>query len=398
MNVEVKPDIRDVIKESAKLRSRATRRLSHNHKLTPQTAEEMKCASIEAARFHSKAIAPRFNEIADMPISEIEAATEADSVGTLAGTLVLQHSLPLFRYNFPVLASLYSDFSATPGVYNQTEDTRIIVAPAVQTYDATVGADGRPKGWQTVNAAQSTDVPVKLDAYVGVPIVFGQGTISSTIRRLFDEQGPAAIYAMAKYFVNKATALMTPANFNAYAVATNDGKVPDAYASYICAVKDFSMDAIDDLEAIFDANEVPATDRVTLLNAKYYGRLRKDPRLGLFFAAMQKPDMVTEGNLPALNGFMPIRAPWLPSANNLVGFAGHKAAIVLKQRLPTDFSQALNVMVPGSVTTVTDPDSGLSLLLVQYVNLTGGYSEWRVEALLGAAVGDKRGGLCITSN
>ncbi|MCX6922563.1 MAG: hypothetical protein NT154_05010, partial [Verrucomicrobia bacterium] len=132
------------------------------------------------------------------------------------------------------------------------------------------------------------------------------------------------------------------------------------------------------------------------LNAKYHGQLRSDPRLGLFFAAMQKPDMITKGLLPQLNGFLPYRAPWLPTTGTLVGFAFHKAAILLKQRLPTDFTTALNVMVPGSVTPIVDPETGLSVLLVQYVSLQGGFAEWRVETLLWATVGDKRGGLCIT--
>ena len=207
----------------------------------------------------------------------------------------------------------------------------------------------------------------------------------------------AAIYAIAKYYVAKMTALLTPANYNGYAVV-NGTKVPDSYVSYAVAQKQFSMDAIDDLEAILDNNEVPASDRGILLSAKYYGQLRRDPRLGLFFAATREPRIVEEGTLPArLDGFEPFRAPWLPTTNNLVGFAFHKAAIILKQRLPSDFTTALNVMIPGRVTTIVDPDSGLSCLLVQYLNLTRNFAEWRLESLLGVAVGDKRGGLCITS-
>ena len=84
-----------------------------------------------------------------------------------------------------------------------------------------------------------------------MPIVFSAQTLASTMRRLFDEQGPAAVYAMAKYFVDKLTALITPANFNGYAIVTSDGKMPDAYPVYSASLKQFSMDAIDDIEAIF---------------------------------------------------------------------------------------------------------------------------------------------------
>ena len=71
--------------------------------------------------------------------------------------------------------------------------------------------------------------------------------------------------------------------------------------------------------------------------------------------------------------------------------------MVIKQRLPTDFTTALNVMIPGS----GDHHRGSRIrphhALVQYVNLQSGYAAWRVESLLGAGVGDKRGGLCVTS-
>ena len=394
---EVVSDTKGALRGYAERISRAASRIVPGARLSLATVEEKKGAAVEAARFYDEELAPHFNHFSNMPLREIAAATDADSIGTLAGALVMQRSLPLFKYEYPVLTEFYSDFSAEPGLFNQTEYTHIIVAPAVQSYDPTTGEDGRPKGWQTVRPAQVIDVPIKLDEHIGVPIVFGQDTLSSTLRRLFDEQGPAAVAAMADYYVAKMTALITPANFNAYAVVTGDGKVPDAYPTYPVAFKNFSMDAVDDLEAIFDSNKVPTADRGLLLNGKYHGALRKDPRLALFFAAMQKPDLITEGKLPRLNGFFPLRAPWLPTANNLVGFGHHKAAIVLKQRLPGDFTKALNVMVPGSVTPIVDTESGLSSLLVQYVNLQGGYAEWRSETMLGAGVGDKRGGLCLTN-
>ncbi len=397
--IEVKASLRDTINEYAKMLARSTAKMGAGRaRLDSQTAEQTKAAAIEAANFYQEELSPNHSRLVDMPLVEIRAAADnVDiNVGTLSGTMVLQQSLPQFRYEFPELAALHSDFSAEPGLFNQIEQTRIVVTPAVEEYDGTPDGTGRPKGWATVTPAQSVDVPITLDKYIGVPIVFSQATLGGTLRRLFEEQAPAAIYAIGKYFVNKVSALLTPQNFNAYAVATADGKVPEAYATYASALKDFSMDAIDDLEAIFDANEVPPRGRAVLLNAKFHGRLRKDPRLGLFFAAIQKPEMVTEGKLPNLNGFVPVRAPWLPAANNLTGFALHKAGIVLKQRLPADWSKVLDVMIPGSVTTLVDPQTGLSCLLVQYVNLQANYAEWRLETLVGAGLGDKRGGLCIT--
>jgi hypothetical protein len=119
-----------------------------------------------------------------------------------------------------------------------------------------------------------------------------------------------------------------------------------------------------------------------------------------FFAGQRSPEIVTASRLPRLAGFEPIEAPNLGAPGvtpNLVGMALHKAAVVAKTRLSNDYTQALPGSSYGSVTTITDPDVGISVVLVQYVNHTGGYAEWRIQVMLGAAVGDNRGGLCITS-
>ena len=391
------------LRRYAEILARNTVKLGVARRLDKSTIEEKRLVAVEAANFYKSELDPHFDEFSQMPMSEIEAADNTDAnLGTLSGTLVLQRSLPLFKYKFPVLSALYLDFSATPGVFNQVEDTRVIVAPAVQTYDNTLDTTGRPKGWITVVAAQTKDVPIKLDTYIGIPIVFSQTQLASTIRRLFDEQGPAAIYSMAKCFTLKAINLATPANFNAYAAVTPPDalgivKVPEAYPTYAVAKKNFNVGSMDEIGAIMDQNEVPDMDRGVLLNSAYCAQERQDPRLSLFYAALADREILTKGRLPELNGFAPYKASYLPPAGNVTGFAFHKAALVLKQRLPTDWTQALNVMIPGSVTTIVDPESGLSCLLVQYVSMQGGFAEWRLETFLGAGLGDTRGGLCITS-
>ncbi len=390
----------------------------------------------------------------------IKAADVTDAqVGLLAGTLVLQRALPLLQYEYPLLSSITQDFSDAPGLYGQTETTRIILKPAVQTYDASTDSAGRPKGWVTVSPAQSVDISITLDEHVGIPIVFGVQTLAKTLRNLFSETAPMALYALGQYAVNKLTALMTAANFNAYKQITDagcvtatgstaitlattagvykgqeisgagipsntyiasvtdgthavmtqaatatatvtatlgGGRVPNLYPTYIKALADFNMSCLGDIKAAFDVNEVPMQERFALLNASYHQKLTQDPTFNTFWAAMHKPDVITEGRLPKLQGIFPQEAPWFPTTSNRVGYAGQKASLCLKTRLPQDFTQAVGAMVPGSVTTVTAP-GGISVLLVQYVSLQGNYSEWRPEVMLGAAVGDRRGGLVITS-
>jgi hypothetical protein len=235
-----------------------------------------------------------------------------------------------------------------------------------------------------------------LDEHVGVPIVFDANTLASTIRRLFDEQAPAMAYALAAYFVAKLYAKITAANYNAYAVV-NGAKVPVAYATYVKAVGDFARSAAVDLNAIFNPNEVPLHDRALLLNSAYYGAMGKDPSLVTFWAAQRSPEIITEGELPKMSKFVPIEAPDFPTSNNRVGFAFQKNALIAISRLPNDYSKILPGASYGNVTQITDPETGMSVLLVEYVNHTGGYAEMRMETMIGAGVGDNRAGLVITS-
>lgn len=344
------------------------------------------------------------------------AADNTDAnLGTLSGTLVLQRTLPFFAFAYPELLALYTDFGDTPGLLNQTEQTRIVTQAPVQKYNTALDASGRPKGWDTVVAAVTTDVPITLTDYVAVPIVFSNALLASTTRRVFDEQSVLAIKALAGYFTNMLTNLATAANYNAYAVGS--ATVPTLYPTYAQGINNFSVNDLNLIGAAFTQNKVPTDMRGILLNPQYYSKLRNDPLLYYMYMGSAGTQADAKGNvsqflsersLPKLAGFAPYEAAYMPTGTpvvtppavttpNVVGFAFQKAGAILKARLPTDFTQALNTMVPGSVTTVTDPDTKISIMLVQYVNLTQNYAEWRPEVMLGAAVGDKRAGLVLTS-
>jgi hypothetical protein len=348
-----------------------------------------KCVGLEAAAM-------------DRPnLRALEAGDYTDpnnQLGILNGTLVMQRALPLYAFEYPELGAMFTDFSAEPGVFEQASTTHIVSVPAVQKYNGTLDANGRPIGFVTASPAKTLDVPIVLSDYIAVPIVIGQATIGATQRDLFAEQAPAGIRAIAGYYTKMMMALLTPQNFNAYLNVTTDNPqtVPVAYATYPVSLSDWSMTNLDKLSAIFTTCAVPRRERGILMNPMFYGKLRSDPRLEFFFAAAKGDPQLTEQTLPqGLSGFFPYEAPYLPL--NLPFFAFHKAAIVLKSRLPSDFTTALKLdanQVPGSITTVTDPTTKLSVSLVQRVDLIGNYSEWRPEVLLGAGLGDVLGGLC----
>ena len=402
--------------------------------------------AIEAGNWYNKHLKPHVKEWENIPAWQLHKmvlqgswATQSDysaalragdytsgTLGTLSGTLVLQRCLPNFAYDYPELLALYTDFSDTPGLYNQTETTRIVVQATVQTYNAAL-TNGYPSGF-SANAdgtGTTVDAPITLTDYIGVPIVIGNNVLASTTRRLFDEQAYLAIKGIAGYFTGMMTNLITSQNFNAYAAATTNfasggvtygGAVPNPYATYPVSSGTFALSDIDRIGAAFSSLKIPKADRGVLLNPTFYAKLRADPRFYFLYAASSKniatpSDYLSEPLLPRVSGFAPYEAAYLPTGTpsqvttnlanpvvttaNVAGFAFHKASIMLKSRLPQDFTKAVDAMIPGSVTTITDPDTKISIMLVQYVDLIKNFATWRPEIILGAAVGDFRGGLVL---
>ena len=432
--------------------------------LSAATAEEKALLAHEAGRMFTTEIKGKFDPLGMSLNDAIKAADYSDAagnVGLLSGTLVLLSALPVLKYSYPVLSAITTDYASTPGMYGQTETTRIVLSPAVQSYNTAADSAGRPTGWDTASPALTTDVSITLNNYKGVPIVFGITTLAATLRDLFGEQSVMAINALGGDMVNALTALMTSANFNAYAgltaasgattsgstaisaastanmypgmkitgtgipantliasvtdgtnavltkkaTATNTGltftlqssdQIPTAYATYAVAQASFSTADLGNIKAIFDPNKVPEQGRTILLNSLFYNQLTRD-QIFHFYAAMKQPEIITAGQLPPINGFVPMNAPYFPSANYGFGFAMHNAALAIKSRLPQGLPQNLSAQPPGQISTITDPDTGLSFNLVQYWNLQGGYYEWRPELMYGVALGDRRCGLLLTS-
>jgi hypothetical protein len=399
----------------------------------------------------------------DLAGAIMAADLSSDDLGVLTGALAMQATLPALLRSNPMLGSITNDFSSEPGLYGRTDNTRIVLRPAVQNYDATLNTDGRPKGWTTASPARTVDVPVTLDKYFAVPIVFGVTTLAGTARQLFQEQAPQAIQAMGSKLVDDLLALVTAANFNAYrgttlaagavtsgsktvtvtstaaafvgaeisgtgiptgaiisavvdsttltlskaGTATNtgltltisgQGVTPTAYTTYARALADFSVQDLDLLAAAFDNNNVPIGDRFALLRPSYYRKLGSDSQVNALMQGTGDASYLTERRLPKISNFELLSAPYLPTGSNREGFVGHKASLVLKTRLPQDLSNALpGTSLPGSIATITDPGTGLSMALVSYYNMQGGFAEWRPELMAGVAVGDRRAGLVVTN-
>ena len=312
------------------------------------------------------------------PIREISAATTSDAnTGSLARDLVAQRFLELLKFNFPMLSRVASDFSAEQANYGQTLITRTVDVPNVLTYDADTG-------WASASSAVTHDVPVTMDKHKGVEIRFNQNIIGGTVRRLFDEFAPSASYALAKDIVDSIYGLITAGNF------TNTATAADAAS--------FGRDTVIDMGSQLTLRGVPQgpMNRTLLLNTTYFGALAKDHAI-VTLSAYQRPEILEQGTLPDVHGFSVVDSPNLPTTGGLAGFGFSKSALILVTRLPGDYTEALPGASFGNVSTVTDPDLGISIRQVQYVNHQLGTANCRFALMYGVAKGQNNAGQRLTA-
>lgn len=359
-------------------------RKGRTHKDKSESAKEF--AAIYAAELQGWEIyGSNAHRHSQFPMAKLEDAiqsadvTDAD-LGTLSGTLVTQRTLELLKFTFPSLTMFTTDFSDEAARFNQTIMTRTVEVPNVVVYNTSTG-------WSDSDA-DTADVPVVIDHHEGVQIAFNENIMASTVRRLFDEFAPAAAYALAKRVMDTVYANITDANFPNNSVITTTA---------------FNRASVVDIGVALDLQGVPSGIgmRTMILYPTVFGNLEKDTVL-MQLAAFQKPTLITN---PAPDGvalvipvesFQTVKAPNLPTNNaNLTGFAGSKSALCIATRVPNDYTSALPGASYGNVQVVTDPDIGLSVQLVQYVNHDLGKATSRLALMWGSAAGQSDAGRLI---
>ncbi len=370
----------------------AMAKINSNSKRSRKPDDKLACSREFASIYATEFKGSNKDRLLAFPMDKMEDAimaagdvTDSD-LGTLAGTLVTQRTLELLKFTFPSLAMFTTDFTAEQATFGQTIMTRTVDIPDVQTYSTSAG-------W-TSSSATTQDVPIVIDHHEGVPITFNEQIMASTVRRLFDEQAPAQAYALAKSMVDALYANLTDANF---AGGNN----------IISTLGAFSRSTVIDAGIALDLAGVPSGlgQRTMLLWPTFFGALEKDQAI-ITLAAFQKPEIITNPTgqsgvslvLP-VESFNVVKAPNLPTNDsNLVGFAGSKSALCIATRMPNDYTKFAPGVSYGNVQTVTDPDLGISVMLVQYVDHTLATGNQRISLMYGTAAGQTDAGVLIKSH
>jgi hypothetical protein len=299
----------------------------------------------------------------------------SNSLGTLSGELITQRSLSLLKRTYPALSAFSTDFTGDNAAFDQTIRSRLRSIPSVTDYDTSRG------GYQT-SSATATDVPVVINGHKAVQISFNAGELARTDRDLFGEQAEGAHAAIAADLFDALLAVITPANFaNESAIALNN----------------FSRASMSTISKALTARHVARAGRAGLLNLDYYEKLGQDSNI-VTLAAYQKPEVITEGELPRIAKIQPFEVEDFPTDDNLVGFAGSPDSLVLATRVPSDYTKVMPGANGGGVVQyIQNPDLGFTVMLVQYVDHGAGAAFWRLAYMRGAAVGNGNCGQRIVS-
>lgn len=383
----------------------------------------------------------------------VKAATFTDpnsQVGSMAGDLIIMRNLGYLVYKLPWLKKLTTDMTGEPVRFGQSILTRYITPPAVLTWVPGVGftnaADSgfgaqqvSDSGTGTTQSAgvtlrsggggnyeldatnnfgipvkstpSTTDKSVTLNMFKATEIEFPVSMLAGTVRNLLGEQLGAQTYSLAEEINKYVLAVL-------FAATWGTGGVSGLTYTYTKALANWSLAGLIGLKNKLTIAKIPDVGRFALLHSFYHDKLLEDSNLlnAKAILALINKDMASfeSGELPEIFGIKPLESQ-LASATSagalttwvddttlgttaIVGFAGNMSSGLFVSRPPQDYTTALTSLgIPqtASIRLMTEPDSGLTVMVFSYADNGKMSINQRVCLMWGAAQGDPRQGILI---
>lgn len=299
---------------------------------------------------------------------------------TLSTAQILDLVMDAFKVRLPFLVTAFAtDFSDEKAKLGQTVTARIAGLPTVQDYDATTG--------YKANAAESktlmNDVPVVINRHKHVPIKLDFLDAASTVSqiKLLEESTMNCGYVLAKSMADYCLSLVLAANFS-------------QVSTFTAANSD--LDMLANIREDLNAVGASTLGRFGIVGSGVMTTLTTDSRVAGGDYYGQRIGAEALGHLQGIQGFADIwEYPDMPAnAHNLIGFFGTKESIVLATRVPTDaneIARAAGIPQIASFETLTDEDTGLTLLGIKWVE-TGTFDVYCTVAVMYGAVAGSQGG------
>lgn len=354
-------------------------------------------------------------------------------LGTLNSTLVLTWNLGYLRNQLPMLNDIVTDISNQPISFGQMAKTRYIAVPKYQKKTATTA-------WSTGQSGATVDVNVSCNIYNGVPIAFPETLLGATVRQLHNEMKTPQLYSLGESIIfNLVNTIINGNTRYANDASTTStikfGKVADGGTA--AGISPFQVSGANlatftaDLPSYMDGAKLPGGDeqageelqRFAWIHHTVYASLAADTNLmlnqsiwgavagkgGNLMATgmlpplgnikIRKSQLVRDGLTEDSDGGNPalysIGVPATAPASTL-GFAGTRNSLLFVSRVPTDYTKVMpEIPSTAAVELVTEPLTGLTFMVVKYLDHAYEISNARVALMWGQAIGDERQGFIL---
>lgn len=292
-----------------------------------------------------------------------------NSIGTLSSGLVVQAALDLVFTKYPQLGMIATDFSDQQLDYNQSLTTRIPSVPTVGTFG------------DAATAHTTTDVAVTLNTHKQVFHTFTVAELSGTKRNLVQEAAEPIAVSIGKSMLDALAALWVIGNFTNKTVLANG----------------WDYDHLVGVRTTMNKRGVPDYGRFYVANSDVYGSFLQDPTI---VAAQNNPanaNAIANGQLPVVAGMGITEFPDLPTTGNMVAFSGTKDTCVIVSRVQKDPRETTDAPYPGKYQVVTNAQSGLSVLVNEWIAPADNSVNVRISWMYGVAKGNINNGQLIIS-
>ena len=368
-----------------------------------QEAVKLSRASAGAYRDLERMIAKGCDvSMPDMIARASDVTTNVDGTyGTLSGLLlVLQRNLGFLKNRLIGVDQITTDFRNEPAAYNQWVRTRYLTYPTVYDYTAPTFSSTTPSSTETQKtAAGVTDVDVKINKNKRVWVPIDTAVLSGTVRNLFQEQKAPGIYALADQMNQDLISNIISGNVDA-----NGATITFTTAAATLAVGD-AKDVQTWVPAIglkADVAKMPEMGRFMFLHSAYWRAMQSDKN----FAQLQAIANASlagnplSGDIESPYGFdfhhsqlMKDNADY--TAATYLGFCGTRESLILVGRVPQDYTQAIEAPPTATIQIITEPETGLSIMVSQFVNNNLETANLRLAIMYGTGVGQKTNGFLI---
>ena len=282
----------------------------------------------------------------------------ANTIGTTKGDLIAQQALTTLLARIPLLTQITTSFGASTANFNQRVVTHTVTAGSASSFNVATG-------YVPANRTQ-TDVPVTIDKHYYHAFAVNDQEASESTINLIERFAPTAAHALGKQIADDLFALVTAAN---YANSTTS------------AAGAFDRPKVVDISKAMNDRNVMLDGRFMILAPGHYANLFKD-------TSIVSTDFGASGDAQSgmisspVHGFAVSEYSALPgNGENLVGIAGVRESLCLVTRIP-ELPQERS---GGRLSVVTEPNTGLSVLVRQFYNWRIGQEEYAFTLMYGVA-------------